>query len=226
MTGQTILDYMEVLFPEMQLQTGEADVVKGLLAANMSQDLFESIAATYPKLYGDSQGTVATANGTETTAYPSTLMRLDGMDFIDPVTNRPSYPLDPIEFRGGHAFYLSYPTWLYSYVSSNLNGRPRGYWTNGRTIGWAPTPDGVYTIRYYGFVSQVDITAVGTFLYPDQVALPIATLAVKIIRAGLDDDVSQLKNLADETFLPLMKNLEGFRREGPHSMVYRFHHDT
>ena len=42
-TGQTVLDLMEVLAPELQLQSAEADVVKGLIVLNRAQSAFEML---------------------------------------------------------------------------------------------------------------------------------------------------------------------------------------
>jgi hypothetical protein len=57
MTGQTLLDTMELLNQELQLQSGEADVVRGLLALNIAQDHFEASAAKRPNIFGSSDST-------------------------------------------------------------------------------------------------------------------------------------------------------------------------
>src|SRR4051812_32985844 len=103
MTGQGLLDRMELLNAELQLQAGEADVTKGLLSLNVAQDYFESVAAQRGKLFGSAVGTVVTAANTESTAYPTGLLRLDRLQYIDPVTSRPAGDLTPIRRTGGHS---------------------------------------------------------------------------------------------------------------------------
>ena len=108
-TGQTLLDLLEDAFPEMDLQSGEADVDKGLRLLNAAQDLYETVAAQHPNVHGSAIGTVTTAASTESTTYPTGLLRLDGLDYIDSATSRPAWPLDPIQNRGGHAWHSTWP---------------------------------------------------------------------------------------------------------------------
>lgn len=221
-TGQTVLDTMEVLFPELQLQSGEGDVVKGLVALNRAQDVFESHAAQYPELFGGSVSTVTTTSGQEYTTYPSDLMRLDGLDFIDPSTSLPKWALQPIRRRGGHRWAGG---WYWQLISTG-SGEPRAYWTNGTRIYWDPIPNGTHTVRTYGFTSATDITAGGTFLYPDAVILPLSIVAVKIIRSGLDDAVQAYESLALDAFNPVLDQLSGFRRDTPPQYEYSRNHDV
>ena len=95
-TGQTLLDLMEVMDRGLQLQSGETGVTRALSALNASQDHFESILALEPNVHGSSIGTVTTAANTESTAFPSTLMRLDRLQFIGADTSRPAWDLDRI----------------------------------------------------------------------------------------------------------------------------------
>ena len=157
-TGQTVLDTMEVLFPEFRLQSGEADVTKGLVALNRAQDLFETHAAQYPDILGSAVDTVSTTSSQEYTTYPTGLLRLDGLDFIDPANSRVSYSLIPVKRRGGHVGGYG---WSWNLVSSSSTGKPKVYWTNGTRIYWDPIPDGTHTIRYYGFAAASDIGACG-----------------------------------------------------------------
>ena len=222
-TGQTLLDWVEILHPELNLQSGEEDVVKGLLALNAAQDLFENHAAQYAEFLGSKTGTVATSASTETTTYPSGVLRVDKLQFIDPDTSRPSWTLDKHERVGGHA---GYGYWPYSLTSSSTTGVPRAYWTNGTNIYWDPLPDGTHTIRWYGFQRLSDITAGGTFGYDDSVIVPLAVVAAKMLRIGLDDDVSQYTELATDTFNPVLDILSNFQRDTPKSLIYRHRHDT
>ncbi len=43
---------MELVNQELQLQAGEENVTKGLLALNVAQDYFESLAAQRPQILG------------------------------------------------------------------------------------------------------------------------------------------------------------------------------
>jgi hypothetical protein len=223
MTGQTLLDYMEILLPELQLQSGESDVTKGLKALNAAQDWFEAVVALHPGVLGGQTGDVTTTLNTETTAFPAGLLRVDKLQYIDAITNRPAWDLDPIYDTGGHA-----PSnyWPFNVTSSGSPGIPRAYWTNGTNFYWDPVPDGTRTIRYYGFKAAADITAVGTFAYPDIVALPLATFAARLLKLGLDDPVGDLTPLASEVFEPTISALSNFRRERPQGYQYRYRHDT
>ena len=222
-TGQTVLNWMEILHPELQLQTGEVSVTQGLLAANAAQDYFETIASSYADVFGGSIGTVTTAASTESTSFPTGLLRLDKLSFIDPNTSRPTYDLKLITDVGGHSANNYWPINL---VSTVPTGRPRAYWTNGSNIYWDPLPNGTHTIRYYGFVAATDITALGTFLYPDACIVPFASFACKLLRSGLDDDVSQLGTVAKDMFEPLLVQLTRFKRDTPPTLIYSRGHDT
>lgn len=223
MTGQSLLDTMEVLFPELQLQSGEGDVTKGLIALNRAQDLFESHAAQFQDLFGGTVGTVSTTANQEYTTWPSGVLRLDGMQFIDPTSLLPSYDLDAISQTGGH---MVGGFWPYNLLSNTTSGRPTGYWTNGTRIYWDTLPNATYTIRYYGFAQANDITAGGTFAYPDQVALPLGVVAVKIIRIGLDDQTGGYDSLAQDCFNPVLDLLSSYRRDGPIAYTYSRVHDV
>ena len=96
MTGQALLDRMEDLNRELDLQAGEADVTRGLRALNTAQDHFETLLSVEsPNGLGSTTGTVTTAAGTETTAFPTGMIRLDAVWLLDADTSRPSYELDP-----------------------------------------------------------------------------------------------------------------------------------
>lgn len=222
-TGQTILNLMEVLHPELQLQSGEVDVTKGLLVLNAAQDYMESIFALQPDLLGDSKGTVATVASTETTAFPTGVLRLDGVQYLD-TNSYPVYELQDIRATGGHIATSSIPAFITS--TSTLTGAPNAYWTDGSYFYWNPLPDGVYTLRWYGFQSKSDITASGTFGYPDVCLLPLATFAVRIERMGLDDDTSQYIKLATDLFEPVVSLLGNFQRERAPGFQYRHMHLT
>lgn len=220
MTGQDLLDRMELLNQELQLQSGEVDVARGLVALNVAQDYFESLAAVRKGLLGDATGTVVTAGSTETTAFPSGVLRIDRLHLLDASTSRPKRELDRIHRTGGHAARFRWPLNL----TSGTSGEPHGYWTNGTNIYWDPLPAGVYTVRWYGFQVASDITAGGTFAYPDIVALPIASFAVRLYKGGLDDPAQEISSLALETFTPTLNALSMFNRDGASQLEYtQFH---
>lgn len=208
---------MEVVNAELQLQPGEADVTKGLLALNIAQESFEGLLAVRPQCLGSGVGTVTTALNTESTAYPAGLLRIDRLQYIEPSTGRPSWDITPARRAGGHATNRFWPLNLTSVASS---GKPRSYWTNGANIYWSPLPDGTSTVRWYGLSAAADITASGTFVYPDIVAFPLAVLAVKYLKTGVDDAITDIGPLALEVLKPALDALARFNRDGALGLEY------
>lgn len=215
-TGQSLLDRMELLNQELQLQSGEADVARGLLALNVAQDYFESLAAVRGKIFGSKTGTVATVSQTETTAFPSGVLRVDRLQVLNDA-GRPKRELDRLARAGGHAMTSRWPRNITDAVGT---GEPRAYWTDGTSIYWNPLPSGAATVRWYGFQAASDITAVGTFSYPDIVMLPLASFACQILKSGLDDPVEELSGLATTTFKGVLDSLENFNRDGSVGFEY------
>jgi hypothetical protein len=78
----------------------------------------------------------------------------------------------------------------------------------------------------YGFKSQTDITASGTFQYDDVLRLPFASFAVQILRIGVGDDIADVTALAKSTFQSALGAMAGFNRDGAAPLVYRYGHDT
>ncbi len=223
MTGQTILNIMEDLNQELQLQSGESDVAKALRALNASQDMFETVLAGHSRTLGGTVGTFTTTSGTEYTAFPSGMLRLDALWYIDPTTSRPGWQVKNLRETGAHARGMS---WIASISSNSLTGRPRAYWTDGTRVYWDPLPDATHTVRYYGLVMAADITASGTFGYPDPYAYPLATLASRIMKVTLDDPPTEFVSLAQDMFNPLIEALTGFNKDGAVGYVYERSHDT
>lgn len=222
-TGQTVLDLMEGLDRELRLQAAEADVTLGLKLLNAAQDYFESVAALQPNLFGDTTGTVTTSTDTETTSFPSGVMRLDRLQYLDPDTSRPAWDLERITPTGGH-FAATVSPILAS--SANITGKPVRYWTDGTNIYWDPLPDATHTIRWYGFQSASDITAGGTFAYPDMVMLPMASFASRLFQIGKGDNDTTPAQLASELFEPVILTLSKFNRDRVRVYDYRFVHDA
>ena len=222
MTGQDLLDRCELLNAELQCQVGEADVTKTLLALNVSQDYFESLAAQRGKLFGGSTGTLVTAANTETTTYPVGLLRIDRLQLLDS-NSRPVTDLTRIQRTGGHAPSMG---WFYNLSNPSTSGAPTGYWTNGTSIYWQPLPSGVSTVRWYGFQRASNLTAAGTLAYDDIVALPLASLAVRMIKGGLDDEVKEISSLALEAFSQALDALGNVNRDGATGLEYTEVHDA
>jgi hypothetical protein len=221
-TGQTLLDTMEVMDRGLQLQSGETGVTLALRALNAAQDHFESMMALHPNVMGSSIGTVTTSADTESTAFPTGLIRVDRLQFIDPDTSRPSWDLDRVGGVGDH--YTSrtlYPTVQFN---STTTGRPVRYWTNGSYIYWDPLPSATHTVRYYGMKAATDITAGGTFAYADIAMLPIAQFAVKMLRIGKDDEAGPITDLGVQIFGPVITSMSRFNRDRPPGYDYRYTH--
>jgi hypothetical protein len=216
LTGQDLLDRMELLNAELQLQSGEADVTKGLLALNVAQDFFESLAAQRAGIGLSKTGTVATALSTETTTFPAGVLRIDRLQTLN-ASSQVDGELTRIKRVGGHAFSRWWPLYLTTSIGS---GKPQSYWTDKTNIYWNPLPDAVYTIRWYGFQRASDLTAGGTFAYDDDVALPMAAFACRLVKMGLDDDASALQSMAEETFVPVLNALSMFNRDGAQGLEY------
>ena len=222
MTGQSLLDRMELLNQELQLQSGEENVVRGLVALNVAQDYFEAEAAQRPGILGGQIGTVTTTANTERTAFPTGLLRLDRLQMIG-TNSLPKWDLRNVHKVGGHAPSANWP---YSVLTSSASGEPTGYWTNGTYIYWSPLPNATHTVRWYGFQAVTDITASGTFLYPDVVALPLAAFAVRLYKSGIDDPVEDIGGLAAEAFRSVLDTLSKFNRDGAAGFLFTEGHDT
>lgn len=223
MLGQALLDRCELLNQELQLQSGEVDVTRGLLALNVAQDYFESIAAQRGKIFGGAIGTVTTTANTESTAFPAGLLRVDRMQTINSTTLRPDGELTRLKRTGGHAVTSLWPLNL---VVSTSTGKPASYWTDGSNIYWAPLPDATYTVRYYGFKAASDLTAGGTFAYPDIVAFPIAAFAVKVLLSGVGDGLGDMSGLAADAFSQVLNALSSGDRDGATGFEYTRIHTT
>ncbi len=189
----------------------------------MAQDYLESVLALHPQAYGDSVGTVTTTPQQETTPFPADVLRIDALWRLD-LAGRPIAPVDLAQTAGRASQLHSQWPWSMANVTYGL---PLEAWTNGRSFPyWSPVPDSIYTLRWYGLQAQPDITATGTMAYPDIALTPLATLAARLIRVGLDDSAEQLKDVADELFAPVVAALKGFRRDRPQTMTYSQVHVT
>lgn len=221
MTGQSLLDLCETLNQELQLQTSEADVVRGLLALNAAQDYFESLAAQEAAIKGDQTAEISTTANTETTTFPTGFLRIDRIQILEGTGGDPTGDLENLNIVGGHVWGRITP-----FMFTASPGSPVSYYTNGRSIYWGPKPDAVYYLRVYGFKSASDITASGTFAYEDQLALPFAAFAVRLLKLGMGDEVADIAALANEILGTAVSSLTGFNRDGASPLIYRYKHDA
>tara|TARA_R100001086_G_scaffold156162_1_gene83524 strand:+ start:310 stop:987 length:678 start_codon:yes stop_codon:yes gene_type:complete len=223
-TGQTILDLMEGLDASLQIQDGESGVRKGLIAANAAQDYLESILALEPNNYGSTFATVTTTADTESTTFPSGLLRLDRLQYINPSTSRPIWDLEFVGYTGDQ--YGPASTYPSLQFDASTTGKPRRYWTNGSVILWDPVPDAVHTVRYYGLVAKSDITASGTFDFPDIAMTPVAQYAVELLKVGTDDAVDSISAFGQKTFEPFLRWAGRFNRDRAPGYDYRYYHSV
>jgi len=219
-TGQSLLDLMELCNQELQLQSTETDVTRGLLALNAAQDYFETLAAVR-KIKGGQTTEITTANNTETTAFPTGFLRIDALQLLDGTGGSVKADIWRVQRTGGHAAGRGVP-WVFTTYSGT--GAPQAYWTQGSNIYWAPKPNGTYYVRVYGFQRASDITVGGTFAYDDAVMLPLATFATRILAIGVGDPITDVGALANETFKAVLDALEEFNRDGGNDLRYEHSH--
>ena len=212
---------MELVNAELQLQAGEVDVTRGLIALNVAQDYFESLVAVRKGALGGAVSTVSTTANQEYTTFPSGVLRIDRLVLLDS-NSKPERELDPSYRVGGHSMRAYWPLNLVSSTS----GKPASYYTNGTNIYWGPTPDAVYSVRYYGFAVASDISAAGTFAYPDIVSFPMAAFAARLMKSGVDDDAADLAGLAEQSFKSTLDALDHFHRDGAKGLEYTSSHNT
>lgn len=223
MTGQTLLNYMELVDPELQLQSGEANVVRGLLALNIAQDLWEAMLAGEAETRTQALPSAFTTTANqEFTTIPTGYLRTDRLEFIDPTTSKVAWEIVNVRSQG----QTRIPAFAWAFAPAPTTGKPKYYWNNGTQYWWQPTPDATYSVRFYGLTSATDITASGTFLFFDVVAFPLATLAAKILMTGLGDDTKDVDALAGEVMTPALKAYRAFNQDRAPGFEYRYRHST
>jgi hypothetical protein len=223
-TVATILSKMSVLNNELDIASGGADETRAISALDMAQDYLEVVLGNHPDLLG-TIGTTTTAANTESTTWPSGLMRIDTMWYLNPSTSRPAWQIEVIQDVGGHVVPSPWP-----YSASNAvggTGAPEGCYTNRAHLYWQPLPDAVHTVRINGLYSKDDLTTrAQTFAYPDHVANPLAAFANRLMAMGLGDPSDDLKALAIEMFTPAINMLRQPTRQRPQSRQYSRMHTT
>lgn len=223
MIVEELLALMPMFNNALRVGNGEKDEQLAILALTTAQHYFETIAATYGRVLG-STITVSPSTNTETTTYPTSLLRLDSVWLLDSTTLQPIRRLARIETSGGHAPSLPWPLQLVMQAST---GAPVSYFADMRNFYWLPLPDQAQTLRVYGLLEQDEfVTRLSTFNYPARCKAPLASFAVKILKTSVDDDTSGVDALAAAMFGPLMKGLKSFDRSEPHGRSYGEVHDT
>lgn len=217
-TGQTLLDTMELVNEELQLQSGEADVTRGLVALNRSQDWFEGLLSSQRQAIPNTPISISILANVATTAWPTGYLRIDTIQLLDPVTGFPLWNIDPERTPPETPVSTLLP---FIYPSG---GRPTRYWGNGTLIYWDPLPKQNDTARVYGFVAASDLTAGATFAYPDYCLLPVATFAAKLMKLGLGDPTGDLDSLAKVTFETAIKQMTRYVSDHSSQPDYRYRH--
>src|SRR5690606_9432881 len=180
------------------------------------------VIAQRPNLFGDTTGTISIVANTPTSAYPATLLRLDKMWMLHPTSGLPAYPLNRIDMVGGQGLSRKWPLTL---IAPAAPGRVDSYWTDARNVYWSPQPGQDDTVRWYGFTPASDITAAGTFAYPDIAAMPIAAFATKLMRIGVGDGSLDL-DAAVTAFGAVVDTLSHFNRDRAPGFIYQDVHTT
>lgn len=217
-----VLTRMPIFDNSLKTGSGEADEARAIIACNIAKDMFDTMAATKPRVM-QSTINVATAAATETTTITATLMRLDALWLLD-ASGVVIRKLKRIEEVGGHIPSLPWPLQL---TLASGQGTPAGYYASGSNFYWLPLPDGTNNVRAYGYVSAADfVTRASTFTYPAQSRNAFAAMAVKVLKTSTDDDQTALDALASNIYGPLFKSLKNFDRSEPHGRYYGETHDT
>ena len=219
-----VYDVMSLIDNELDLSSGGSDETRALVAVKVAQRYFETLAAAMPAGVLQTTITVATAAQTETTTWTASLKRLDAVWVLDPVTLRPMYRLKRIHETGGHVPSLPWPLQLSLPTGT---GAPAGYYANTANFYWMPLPDGIHTLRLYGFVTAAAPTSrASTFAYADECMAPFAAFAVKLMAMGVADADGDLTALADTCFRPLLRGMKKFDRSEPIPRSYSYAHET
>lgn len=223
MTAADLLSRMKILANELRIASGGADESRCLTALDMAQDYFEDVAASMPKV-GQRTTTCTTSANTETTAWPTGLLRVDSVWYVDPATSRPAWELRNIYDTGGHQPQSPFP---YNLSLSSGTGAPREYFSDEQTFYWRPLPDATHTLRVYGLIARTALTSRSvTFGWQDSVSLPLTAFAVQLVRLGVDDRTDELQALAEQMFTPVLRRMRKSVRQGPMSKHYTQVHTT
>lgn len=224
MTLQTLLDRMALYDNELDIVSGGADVTRGIAALNLVQDWWEAAAMVEGEVC-QTTSTLSTTASQEYTTRPTTLLRIDSLWRLD-ANSVPIVELTPIDRAGAHQPRYPWPFNAYIQSAPSSTGAPDEYWAEKpgnplARIYWLPKPDAVYVIRGYGLWEVADYTAAAnTFGYANTVALALVPFAAKILRTGLDRDITDVQTQAEAAFRVAVKGLGRDPRVDPASRVY------
>ena len=229
MTVATLLEYMTVFDNELEIEADGTDETRAIRALNIVQKWFEAIAASESEML-QRYSTLTTTADTEVTTWPTGLLRLDSLWYVDTTTspNLPQWQLEPMYETGGHRPSMS---WVETIAVAASTGKPRRYYATGpHTAGrifWEPVPDAVWTIRYYGLIAADDYTVrTGTFAYPDPCAPAFAQEAAKLLRIGRDDNITDLQRQATVSLGAALKMCERWWNDEVGARHYQDAHET
>lgn len=217
-TVQDALDIAESLNGELRLQSGENDVIRGIVIYKMALRHFETKAAAGARILGGSVTTVTTTVNTETTAFPTGYMRVDRLQlqFSNGQVKRTLERVSDYEHAVRRFGFSS---------SSSKTGEPDGYWTNGTLIYWVPLPDGTHTVRFSGFAVSTAASgstdATDTFPYNDIVLDPVGAFIAEVFNVRVDDTNAELQLMSARLFQPVLEVLSNFQRDGSRIPSYR-----
>lgn len=226
LTIADVLDIMEILDNELEVQAGEADEGRAITALNMALMQFDTIASMNPGIEQQTGGFSCRASG-EFTTWPLNLLRLDALWRLDAATGDQVYELENLQHAGGHT-YTNVSNWLLALsVAGPLTGAPIAFAASGRRFYWAPKPDAIYPFRAYGyFRSPRARLRTNGWYHGDELMLPAATMAVRMMSLGVGDDDHDLQTLAGQVYSPLVRSLRKAVRLGPTGRVYTQWHTT
>ncbi len=229
MTIATILLDMAVFDNELFVNKDGKDEARGIRAINIVQRWFEAIVAGDDEAF-QTFGNITQTLNTETTSWPTDLLRLDDLWLMD-TTITPNLPvrrLDPIDETGGHRPAMLGVTQLVALTITT--GKPFRYWATqppGGVIFWEQIPDAAHTIRWYGLVAQADYTVrTDTFGYPPICGAYFSQQSAKILRMGRDDSIADLRREADVALRDALKASRHWRSTGPVGRQYQDVHVT
>lgn len=218
-----VLSLMPLFNNGLNTGAGGKDEARGILACTTAQHYFETLCATYPRIFQDTV-TAATVANTEATAWNTALLRLDAAWLLDVGTGRPIRRLQRIEDVGGHVPQLPWPLQL---TFSSGVGAPAGYYANMRNFYWMPLPADVQTLRLYGLLEQSEfVNRNSAFNYPNRCKAAFAEFASKMLINSVGDDTTDADALAAAIYKPLLKQLRKFDRSEPHGRYYTEVHTT
>lgn len=216
---------MEVLNQELQLQTGEDDVARGLTALNIAQDGLDALIA---KEAGTRMKTLPaaftmTANQ-EFTAIPTGYLRTDRLQLMDTTGTTVQWDLRNLRKVGSHNIGRAWLTQLL--IPGPATGSVYWYEDTGTQYWWRPTPDVAYKVRWWGYQAATDLAVGTTFEFPDYCAMPLAAMAVEILLTGIGDDPTDVGKLGEKHLKTALEQMRNFNKDGGTPLEYRYSHDT